>query len=333
MGDPMRLVVQKYFGLLEATIAIIGLVMLLNPSSAHEPLAGSRIVHPRDGTIMVYVPAGEFVMGLSVAEANTIATHLGFANGDALWAWETYPQRTMYLDGYFIDKYEITVQKWYQYVQATGRESDANWTSRHYDDPAGQLFPAASIQWAEARQYAVWAGKALPTEAQWEKAARGTDGRLYPWGNSPPTPELGHFGRRGGKPPSMYVPVGTFSQGASPYGALDMLGNQYEWTCEWVQPYPGNPQADKMKAYVGQGGCLRGGSFYHGWISFYAAKRFGLPPQETHFHVGFRTVWVPPEGYFGSDLFSRDQSEVAVREAELQQALTNHATQEENEDN
>ena len=65
-------------------------------------------------------------------------------------------------------------------------------------------------------------------------------------------------------------------------------------------------------------GCLRGGSFYHGWVSLYAAKRFGLPPRETHYHIGLRTVWVPPDGYFASDQFSRDQSEVAGQELKLQ---------------
>ena len=319
MSSLVRLALQQFVKVSRLVVVLmVGLVIPINTSLGIEPPVGTQIVHPRDKTIMVYVPSGQFVMGLAGTEAEVLAGHLGFAEGDDLWAWEAYPQRSVYVDGFFIDKYEITVHTWHHYVKVTGNESEANWSSRHYDDPAGQLFPAASIRWAEARRYAAWAGKALPTEAQWEKAARGTDGRLYPWGNSAPTAEVGHFGRRGEARPKGYELVGTFPGGASPCGALDMLGNQYEWPCRWLEPYPGNPQAEKMEAYAGQVGCLRGGSFYHGWVSFYAAKRFGLSPRETHYHIGLRTVWVPPEGYFASDQFSRDQSEVAGQELKLQ---------------
>jgi len=99
-----------------------------------------------------------------------------------------------------------------------------------------------------------------------------------------------------------------------------MLGNQYEWTSEWVKPYVDNPEAARMAGYSEGLGCLRGGSWYHGWISFYAAKRFGLKPDETYYHIGFRTVWAPPEDYFESAAYKRARGDVAKRFRQLKAA-------------
>lgn len=256
---------------------------------------------------MVWVPTGPFIMGIDEAEANVIARQLGFAGADVLWAWDSYPRRKVHVEGYFIDQTETTVGRWHQFVKATGHRSKSKETSRHFDQPDKQDLPAGEITWDEAKAYAAWTGRRLPTDAEWEKAARGTDGRLYPWGNDPPTEAHGHFGDKKHRP-QLYVKVGSFPKGASPYGALDMVGNQYEWTAEWMEPYPGNPQAERMKDYAGKKNVvLRGGSWYHGWISFYAAKRFGLRPDETYYHVGFRTVWSPPAGYFESPEFRAAQ--------------------------
>lgn len=275
--------------------------------AAQEPAAGARIRHPKDGAIMVWVPAGPFVMGLDETDANIIARQLGFQTGNDLWAWDSYPKRKIDLPGFFIDQHEVTVARWHKFVQATGHTSKSKEAAQHFNKPDKQDLPAGEIRWDDAKAYAQWAGRRLPSDAEWEKAARGTDGRLYPWGNDPPTPEHGHFGDKK-KRPLLYVNVGSFPKGASPYGALDMLGNQYEWTADWMEPYPGNPQADKMKDYAGKKNVsLRGGSWYHGWIGFYAAKRFGLRPDETYYHIGFRTVWTPPPDYFDSDSFRRQR--------------------------
>jgi hypothetical protein len=96
-----------------------------------------------------------------------------------------------------------------------------------------------------------------------------------------------------------------------------MLGNQYEWTCETNNPYPGNPLAERMKDYGGTMIVLRGGSWYHGWVGYYAAKRFGFRPDETYYHVGFRTVWEPPQGYFESADFRNAKAAVRHRAAEI----------------
>ena len=108
------------------------LLLLLPATMEIAPAAdlppGTLIVHPGDGALMVYVPPGEFVMGLEKAGADRIARHLGFERGDDLWAWEAYPQRNVYLDGFFIDKYEVTVERWQRFVAATGHRSSSSET-------------------------------------------------------------------------------------------------------------------------------------------------------------------------------------------------------------
>lgn len=302
------------------------LLLLLLPflalgTVAADPPAGTRIVHPGDGAVMVYVSSGPFIMGIDKVEGDAIAKQLGFDDAAAIWALEAYPKHTVDLPGFFIDQCEVTVARWRQYVRATGTVLKSTETSRHFDDPSAQQLPAGEIPWEDAAKYAAWAGKALPTEAQWEKAARGTDGRTFPWGNEAPTPAHGHFGTKDKRPP-LYVPVGSFPKGASPCGALDMLGNQYEWTAERKVLYsghpldPADPQTEELKAYCdGSNVALRGGSWYHGPISYYAAKRFGLLPDETYYHIGFRTVWVPPAGYFESPEFAKARLHAPSAEA------------------
>lgn len=273
-------------------------------SAEEEPPAGTEIVHPVDGALMVYVPAGNFTMGLNQEEAETIAKQLGFASADTLWMWECMPKRQEYTKGFFIDKYEVTIDRWLKFIKTVpDLKLKLDEISGYYSDPRALTMPVASISWNEAQLYANWAGKQLPSEKQWEKTARGTDGRFYPWGNTF-NPDYGHFkpdDKGGWDNKRIYTRVGKYPDGASPYGVMDMLGNQYEWTSEWMEPYPNNPRREKMLSYTGhQNACLRGGSWYHGKASFYAAKRFGVPPDTTYYHVGFRTVWEPPEGYFSS---------------------------------
>jgi formylglycine-generating enzyme required for sulfatase activity len=151
---------------------------------------------------------------------------LGIKDAAALWAWHCYPRRTVTLPGYFIDETQVTVARWKKFVRATGHQSVFKETSRHFDVSENQSLPAGKITWEEAGVCSRWAGKSLPSEAQWEKAARGTGGRFYPWGNDAPTHEYAHTGTPQ-KRPALYTHVGRFARVASPYGALDMIGNQY----------------------------------------------------------------------------------------------------------
>ncbi len=285
-------------------------------ADAPKPALGTEIVHPVDRAVMVYVPAGEFIMGLDRPAADAIARQLGYDNYETPWMWEAFPERRVYLRGFFIDKYEVTVERWLRFMRANPEFSlRKDEISQHFEDPRQHVFPVGSIHWNEAQQYANWAGKQLPSDLQWEKAARGEDGRFFPWGNDF-DPAKGHFA-----PCSrtrVYTRVGRYPGGASPCGAMDMVGNQYEFTREWLEPYPNNPEAERMLSYTGQQNVgLRGGSWYHGRAGLYASKRFGFPQWETHYHVGFRTVWEPPAGYFESAAFQRDQAKVTQRIAEL----------------
>ena len=310
------------------TLMIGGAGMQTNNS---EPLAGTEIVHPVDGAIMVYVPSGPFTMGMDADAARAHARALGHDDYHAFAAEEWFPERQEYCSGFFIDKYKVTVQRWARYTASDDykqmgeqrakkqnpSQPDGRAKSPYAENPDEFcLYPVARIYWAEAQQYANWSRKQLPTEKQWEKAARGTDGRIYPWGNEPPTADRGAFP---GIDPRMSRMVGSFPRGASPYGCMDMSGNVYEWTCEWLEPYPNSPEAARLLSYMGhEFACLRGGSFYHAMYAVSAVKRFGFRPDETYYHVGFRTVWRPPAGYFESKAFRMSRAGVKKRNEEIE---------------
>jgi formylglycine-generating enzyme required for sulfatase activity len=257
--------------------------------------AGFTIRHPRDGALMVWVPGGWFRMGLNADTAQKQAEQLGLKDYRIMAGEESFPEHRVYVQGFFMDKYEITREKWKAFVEATGWKPEGvapTWNGGELKPEEAQL-PIAEVTWRAAQQYANWAGKQLPTEAMWEKAARGTDARWYPWGNEKPGPEYGVISLDKALPGPQ--PVGSYPRGASPYGCMDMAGNVYEWTSDWKEPYPNSPEPPGNDAhkYV----VLRGGSFYHTLHSYRTAKRFGFPPDVTYFHVGFRTAWIPPDEF------------------------------------
>jgi formylglycine-generating enzyme required for sulfatase activity len=155
------------------------------------------------------------------------------------------PQHTVTLPAYFIDRTEVTNEEYKKFVDATNRKPPANWQGKTY--PAGRAnYPVTGVTWQDAADYAAWAGKRLPTEAEWEAAARGPQGLRYPWGNEW-LPGQANIGVKAGEQakdkqyPPQIMEVGGFPQGASPAGALDMIGNVWEWTADELKPYDGNP--------------------------------------------------------------------------------------------
>jgi iron(II)-dependent oxidoreductase len=258
-------------------------------------------------------------MGFDADDAKRLCDQLGVADYHKIAAEEWFPKRKVFVAGFFIDKYEATNTQWNRFAKASGYVARNKQTLDAAANEKLAIYPVISVRWDEAQKYVNWAGKALPYEAQWEKAARGTDGRIYPWGNEPLTEDRGVFTDLKTGKATKYAAVGTKPAGASPYGCMDMAGNVYEWTREWMEPYQNNPERERMLSYTGHtNGCLRGGSFYHGPHTYACAKRFGFPPEETHFHVGFRSVWEPPEGYFESEAFKKDRAAVAAAKAELE---------------
>jgi formylglycine-generating enzyme required for sulfatase activity len=214
---------------------------------------------------IVLVPAGPFLMGTDTEEGS-------FNKGDS------GPQRTVRLAAYYIDKNEVTNAEYKRYCDATGYPAPPHWSDGNY--PAGMAaLPVSFVNWWEAQAYALWKGKRLPTEAEWEKAARGIDGRTYPWGETW-NPDLLVW--QAESPQA----VGSIPGGASPYGALDMAGNVFEWVADWYQAYPGSTLT--FPQYGTQYKVVRGGGFDVRDYDLYTFHRSLTRPAHRSEFVGFR---------------------------------------------
>ncbi|MBM3241214.1 formylglycine-generating enzyme family protein [Candidatus Poribacteria bacterium] len=213
---------------------------LLDYRSIADPTQGTIAQNPIDGAEMVFIPEGEFIMGSDKSKDS-------LAYGDEL------PQRKVYLDGYWIYKYEVTVAQYRKFCQETGRqmpEEPWEWQDDH---------PIVNVSWYDSVAYCNWAGVELPTEAQWEKAARGTDGRIYPWGEKWDASKCNNYNTG----PKQTTPVGSYPAGASPYGVLDMVGNVWEWCADWSDEeyYASAPNRNPQGPSSGTYRVLRGGSW------------------------------------------------------------------------
>ncbi len=195
--------------------------------------------------VLLYVPAGEFRMGSAGTEQDA--------------QLDEQPQHAVYLDAFWIDRTEVTNAMYAKCIQAGACQPPWQSSSSQFGNPRFANYPVAGMTWLRAKAYCEWAGRRLPTEAEWEKAARGTDGRLYPWGNAVPNSQLLNFDAALGNT----VEVGSYPAGASPYGALDMAGNLWEWVADWYQhdyyahSPSTNPPGPEPQAYH----SCRGGSW------------------------------------------------------------------------
>lgn len=235
---------------------------------------------PKD---MVYVPAGEFIMGSN--DVDTEAKSLQYGNKKQWFANEG-PARKEYLKAFFIDTYEVTNKKYKEFADATRHEPPPYF---HYTDISKiEDLPVTTVSWFDARAFCKWKGERLPTEAEWEKAARGADGRKYPWGN-----ELDMSKVNGSSNHTGIMDVSTLEAGKSPYGAYHMAGNVYEWTESWYERYEGNKYDDEDygKNYkVVRGGSWGGLGHYSLVIYLRTTYRFPVNPEGKYEDLGFRCV-------------------------------------------
>jgi len=218
------------------------------------------------------VPAGTFTMG-----------------SDPRGAWppdaDEGPRHDVALEPFRITRVPVTNEQYRLFVEATGRPAPSSWPGGSM--PAGEKdVPVTYVTWHDASAFCAWAGGRLPTEAEWEAAASGGDGRLWPWGDLPPDTTRAVFGRGIGSP----SPAGRLPAGASPSGALDLAGNVWEWVSSAYRPYPYDPVDGREDAAGRDPRVVRGGSYLHGPDAIRCAARHPLLAAAADHYVGFRVA-------------------------------------------
>lgn len=256
----------------------------MNPANRSvTPTLPSQRVRPIDNMTQVYVPAGEFLMGSTAA--------------DPVADENEKPQHRVYLTEFWIDQTEVTNRQYRQCVVSNACTVEQNQGRRFRQNAQ----PVVGVDWFQAEAYCQWVGGRLPTEAEWEKSARGSDGRVYPWGNTFSGDKLNYCDQNciadwrdqdGNDGYEYTAPVGSYPDGASPYGALDMSGNVWEWVADWydkdtyqasVYQNPTGPESGKQRV-------LRGGSWYFYGKNLRVANRHRDIPEAGYYNIGFRCV-------------------------------------------
>jgi len=232
------------------------------PTSTPRPAATATSA-PSNKPNTVYIPGGPFILG-----SNT-----GLED-------ET-PQQEISISAFNIDVYPVTNAEYKQFVDATGHSTPRTWEGGTYPADTAD-HPVVWVNWEDAKAYCEWAGKRLPTELEWEKAARGTDGRTYPWGESFDASKCNskESGLGGTSP------VGSYPDGVSPFGISDMAGNVWEWTADWYQAYRGSLY--ELGRYGEQYKVLRGGSWFDGQELQRTTTRKSFAPNQGFSTIGFR---------------------------------------------
>jgi formylglycine-generating enzyme required for sulfatase activity len=256
-----------------------------------------------DDVPMVLIPAGEFRMG---STQDHISKFLKDFDGVSLEAFQAeIPQRQVSLKAYYIDQYEVSYRRYREFLESTGRTAPTFWENERFHQPD---HPVLGVTWYDATAYCTWAGKRLPTEAEWEKAARGPEGYAYPWGNTWDPQRSNTASYWAGEPFSSIakwaewmqtaldrgkagpMKVGTFSNGVSPFGVHDMAGNVSEWVFDWYSPYETQPTLihNPNGADSGTMKVHRGGSWSVSSIFARSAYRARENPEKRSPYIGMR---------------------------------------------
>ena len=222
-----------------------------------------------DGMTQMYIPEGEFFMGKGEVRKN-----------------DNSPQHIVYLDAFWMDKYEVSNAMYLKCMQ-DGACSEMVSDNTTYNNWIYRNHPITYVTWEQANVYCQWAGRRLPTEAEWEKAARGTDGRKYPWGNEAPNARLANFD---GSMIHEAVSVYRYPLGASPYGVLNMSGNVREWIADWYGEdyYLTTPYTNPTGPETGTERSLRSGSYNEDKNEITITSRYRHEPQSAGLSRGFR---------------------------------------------
>jgi len=242
-----------------------------------DPANYAPVFNPVSGMEVVYVPAGNFLMGSADTDSNRDI-------------YSEIPQHQVYLDAFWISKTQVTNGMFNACVNAGAcKYSVGRTTNPNFLDPLFTTHPVVYISWDMAQTYCAWTGGRLPTEAEWEKAARGPDGQRYPWGSENARLKFANANNEIGNT----TPVGSFPYGISYYGALDMGGNVREWVSDWYDPeyFKRSPEANPLGPETGEAKVLKGASFKDPWRYSRAANRLSHEPQSPGNVRGFRCAY------------------------------------------
>jgi sulfatase modifying factor 1 len=243
------------------------------PREQNSKLPGASVTAKEE---MIFIPKGIFIRGY---------------NGGG---FDEKPESRVLLDGYWIDRYEVAYGNYFDFVAATGHRKPISRYVKHFEKLSGATQPAVYVSWEDADEYCRYRGARLPTEAEWEKAARGTNGFLWPWGNEDKT---GWANTGNADPVGFTAPIGSFSQDRSPFGVFDMDGNAMEWVADWyqediykeTQPNPKGPANGFYRV-------IRGASWGTIGHETRLTIRLKMIPDFRDTTIGFRCAKSAPEG-------------------------------------
>ena len=244
--------------------------VVANPSNSAPVEPSTKFIGSHRGGPMVLIPAGEFAMGSDLGQE------------------DEQPVHRVSVKAFYLDVYETTVSRYAEFLASQKPDAPFKWNEATAG--AHENKPAVGVNWYDARDYCRWAGKRLPTEAEWEIAARDTGGRIYPWGSAHPTKGHANAGETRWRGYDSLSNVGRFELGKTPEGVYDLAGNLWEWVADWYDPTyyqfsardnPKGPSAGPLRA-------LRGGAWNNDSKAIRSSNRAGYAPDARRNDVGFR---------------------------------------------